>query len=166
MYCIRPMLEFRSFKYYIISCIVHYIGHAKRIKMATPPNASLTATQRAVRSHIPCHVLLVGSIPLSLAKNVFQELVKTLPNRLLCMPDGETGKRSQYVMWQVDLLKDYQVPLGAEKSDACPRSTNLKDIHIGFEDHAINLYREFCELCRYYFLFIYSKVFCFILCNS
>lgn len=104
-----------------------------------------TAKMAAV-SYNPCHVLLVGSIPLPSTEDVFRELTTTFPNRLLRIPDGETGIRGQYVMWQLDLLKDYQIQPGAESVHEAPPTTHLKFFHTGFQDYAVDSYREFCRL--------------------
>jgi hypothetical protein len=118
-------------------------GRTNTTKMATSNIAGSEAAQLAVPSYRPCHVLLVGSIPLPSTEDVFQELTTTLPNRLLRIPDGETGIRSQYVMWQLDLLKDYR---GADNTHEAPPFTHLKFVHTGFQDYAVDSYREFCRL--------------------
>lgn len=45
-------------------------------------------------------VLLIGSIPLSSAEEVFLTAAAALPGRLQFIPDGETGIRSNYIAWQ------------------------------------------------------------------
>ena len=45
-------------------------------------------------------VHLVGSVPFKSAEEVFTKAVQALPNRLHSIPDGETGSRHSFVMWQ------------------------------------------------------------------
>ena len=49
-------------------------------------------------------VLLVGSVPLRDAAAVFQTCSAILGDRLLALPDGETGARSHWIAWQKPLL--------------------------------------------------------------
>jgi hypothetical protein len=53
----------------------------------------------------PVGVHLVGSVPLPTATDVFLRAAQTLPNRLLRIPDGETGHRQNFTLWQRDILK-------------------------------------------------------------
>ena len=48
-------------------------------------------------------VHLVGSIPLSSTEEVLRSVCAALPDRLKCIPDGETGDRDNFVYWQVNL---------------------------------------------------------------
>ncbi len=45
------------------------------------------------------HVHLVGSVPLSDAREVFSTVSKALGPRLKRIPDGETGERSDWITW-------------------------------------------------------------------
>ncbi|KAL3484939.1 hypothetical protein BJX62DRAFT_248051 [Aspergillus germanicus] len=45
-------------------------------------------------------VHLVGSIPLPSTDAVFQKLTCTLPSRLSSIPDGETGSRLNFIVWE------------------------------------------------------------------
>lgn len=102
----------------------------------------------------PCGVHLVGSIPLSSAEEVFRHLSTTLLNRLLRIPDGETGKRdhftsclghvfqpSPFVMYPHDLVDQ------AEKDGYVKGSS--RDIELnptGYEDAALASYQAFLTL--------------------
>lgn len=48
----------------------------------------------------PTGILLVGSIPLSSAEEVFMRIPAALPHRLTSIPDGEPGERGNYIAWQ------------------------------------------------------------------
>jgi len=48
----------------------------------------------------PVGAHLVGSIPLGSAEDVFRAAATTLGDRLRRMPDGETGPRSDWIVWQ------------------------------------------------------------------
>ena len=49
--------------------------------------------------------LLVGSIPLDSSEQVFDTMSEQLGDRLKRIPDGETGPRSQWIGWQLEILK-------------------------------------------------------------
>ena len=57
-------------------------------------------------------------------------------------------KRGQYVLWQLELLKDYQIQQGEGEAthEAPPSPGPLEDLRTGYEDHAISSYQEFCRL--------------------
>ena len=48
----------------------------------------------------PDSVLLVGSVPLDSAEEVFRTCSQELSSHLRCMPDGEVGDRSIWVVFQ------------------------------------------------------------------
>jgi len=48
----------------------------------------------------PTSVHLVGSVPFTSAEEVFVKFIQALPGRLHRIPDGETGSRHNFVMWQ------------------------------------------------------------------
>jgi hypothetical protein len=51
---------------------------------------------------------LVGSIPLSSTSEVFQTIPSSLPNLLTRIPDGETGVRGSFIMWQTEVFANCQ----------------------------------------------------------
>jgi len=51
-------------------------------------------------------VLLVGSVPLETATAVFEEVSSKLGPLAKRIPDGETGVRKDWIMWQADVLKE------------------------------------------------------------
>lgn len=52
----------------------------------------------------PRGVLLLGSVPLSDAEEVFRTTSSILGGRLRRIPDGETGVRSNWIGWQINVL--------------------------------------------------------------
>ena len=52
-------------------------------------------------------VHLVGSIPLADTASVFQAISKTLAGHIHSIPDGETGKRSNFIRWQIESFPYY-----------------------------------------------------------
>jgi hypothetical protein len=52
----------------------------------------------------PTTVQLVGSVPLANADEVFRTASRWLGKRLRRLPDGETGDRSHWIVWQFPLL--------------------------------------------------------------
>ena len=49
-------------------------------------------------------VLLVGSVPLGSAEQVFATCADALDGRIKRLPDGETGPRTNWIAWQRGLL--------------------------------------------------------------
>jgi SAM-dependent methyltransferase len=49
-------------------------------------------------------VLLVGSVPLRSTEEVFQVMAAELGDRVRQLPDGETGPRSDWIVWQYPVL--------------------------------------------------------------
>jgi hypothetical protein len=52
----------------------------------------------------PTGVHFVGSVPLSSTEDVFRTLCTALPNHVLRIPDGETGKRDNWIRWQREIF--------------------------------------------------------------
>ena len=63
-------------------------------------------------------VLLVGSVPLRSAEEVFQVMATELGDRLRQVPDGETGPRADWIVWQ------YPVLSSRPEFEVCPPGTN------------------------------------------
>jgi methionine synthase II (cobalamin-independent) len=53
-------------------------------------------------------VLLVGSVPLESSSAVFEAVGTKLGNLIKRVPDGETGARTNWVVWQADVFKNAQ----------------------------------------------------------
>ena len=70
-------------------------------------------------------VLLVGSVPLRSAEEVFGVMAAELGDRLRQIPDGETGPRSDWIVWQYPVLSsrpEFEVcPPGPDQHCALPR---------------------------------------------
>lgn len=60
------------------------------------------------------HVHLVGSVPLTSAREVFTDVSAALGERLKRIPDGETGERSDWITWLEPAFADNPA---LEKSD-------------------------------------------------
>jgi hypothetical protein len=50
-------------------------------------------------------LLVVGSVPLSSSEDVFRFLSKEIGDLVAQIPDGETGERSNFIIWAADRLK-------------------------------------------------------------
>ena len=70
-------------------------------------------------------VLLVGSVPLRSAEDVFERMSNELGDRVRQLPDGETGPRSDWIVWQYPVLSsrpEFEVgPPGPDAHRALPR---------------------------------------------
>lgn len=97
----------------------------------------------------PQHVHFAGSIPLSSNTEVFKLLSKTFPGSLLRIPDGETGKRWNFVAWQHGAFATTPHiirQLGPEGTIPDVLETPYTVISvgpIGYNDMAIESYTEF-----------------------
>ena len=49
---------------------------------------------------------LVGSVPLESSEAVFRAVAETIGDRLVRVPDGETGERADWIGWQMPVLFD------------------------------------------------------------
>lgn len=106
-------------------------------------------------------VHLVGSVPLPLAKDVFVQATKGLPNRLLRIPDGEPGDRANFIGCQVPCF--LAIPKVLRQRDATGNVTTsapptedelsaLKNqlaktpLQTRYDDHALESYATFTSL--------------------
>ena len=100
----------------------------------------------------PQHVQFIGSVPLSSSTEVFTTISKALPGRLLRIPDGETGKRWNFVAWQHEAFASTpqiirQLGLGSAMPDGTEGPNAKIDVaSIGYDDMALESYAEFCKL--------------------
>src|ERR1700754_1768103 len=103
---------------------------------------------------------LVGSVPLASAEEVFRRAAAALGDRLRRIPDGETGPRSDWILWQYPVfsacpqfeigppgdgtyrtLPKLRLRPGASPSDVTFES-------LGYADAAIASYKVFARLKR------------------
>jgi len=71
----------------------------------------------------PTNIHLVGSIPMTNAEEVFSTVARILGDRVLRIPDGETGERSNWIAWQLPLLKEHPALEPAPESSIPQRAT-------------------------------------------
>jgi hypothetical protein len=102
-------------------------------------------------------VLLVGSVPLRSAAEVFQVMAAELGDRLTQLPDGETGPRSDWIVWQYPVLSsrpEFEVcPPGDQVHRSLPRLRvregesldTLRFDALGYAEAAISSYRTFAH---------------------
>ncbi|KAL2813059.1 hypothetical protein BDW59DRAFT_154988 [Aspergillus cavernicola] len=97
----------------------------------------------------PSDVLLVGSIPLSSAEEVFTTVTKALPRRVHSIPDGETGDRGNYIGWQLALFPKETIRyfLGGTDPPANHPGLTQKSIPpTQYDTVALKSYQTFIEL--------------------
>lgn len=105
-------------------------------------------------------VLLVGSVPLGSAEDVFRVMAAELGDRVRQLPDGETGPRSDWIVWQYPVLSsrpEFEVcPPGPQPHRALPRLRirdgesvdTLQFGNLGYAEAAISSYRTFARRKR------------------
>jgi SAM-dependent methyltransferase len=103
---------------------------------------------------------LVGSVPLASAETVFQTMAAAIGDRLRRIPDGETGPRSDWIVWQLPVFTSQPrleiVPPGPASWRPLPRvrlEDNARPDQVRFEalgyaDAALASYRAFARLKR------------------
>jgi SAM-dependent methyltransferase len=108
----------------------------------------------------PVGTHLVGSVPLSSAEEVFRRAAGELGDRLRRLPDGETGPRADWILWQYPVfssLPQFEVgPPGADTYRTLPKlrlrpgehAENVVFDNLGFADTAIASYKLFAGLKR------------------
>jgi len=117
------------------------------------PNQTPTPAQAQPRG-----VHLVGSVPLNNAEEVFRAASSTLGNRLRRVPDGETGIRTNWIGWQINLFAQNPhfeiVPPDPKAYSPQPRirlrspvsPDDITFAQLGYADAAIASYTVFSRL--------------------
>jgi hypothetical protein len=105
----------------------------------------------------PCGVHLVGSINLPSASEVFERVPTLLPGCIRRCPDGETGKRRNFVSWQRDIFAaapEVLIPIVSTYSAGPAAPTpkpdhvaatleKLSELHTFYDDCALESYGLF-----------------------
>jgi SAM-dependent methyltransferase len=122
--------------------------------------AGLGQLEGARPDALPRGVHLVGSVPLASADEVFRTIAAALPDQVRRIPDGETGPRSDWIVWQYPVLSSRPqfevVPPAPGHYRALPRlrvrdGENAEAIRfeaLGYAQAAISSYRVFATLKR------------------
>jgi SAM-dependent methyltransferase len=105
-------------------------------------------------------VHLVGSVPLASPEAVFRAVAGEIGDRLRRIPDGETGPRSDWIVWQLPVFTTQRqlevIPPGPNSWRPLPR-VRLADGEraesvafgaLGYADAALSSYRVFARLKR------------------
>lgn len=101
------------------------------------------STPRAPRT---CH--LVISISLSSTTEVFHHLSTNISS-LTRIPNGETGAREKYVLWQLSLLAAYRIRRSISPSTySAPPLSSISNLRTGYENQALRSYKIFRHLRR------------------
>lgn len=109
---------------------------------------------------LPVGVHLVGSVPLGSAEEVFRRSAQALGDRLRRIPDGETGPRSDWIVWQYPVFSSRpQFEVGPPESAsyrALPQlrlrpgepTADMSFDELGYAGAAIASHRVFARLKR------------------
>jgi hypothetical protein len=123
----------------------------------------LSGTIMPDKKTVPRHIHLVGSIPLSNAREVFETVSAALGPRLKRIPDGETGERSDWITWLEPVFANSPALQQSDEvfrvhATATPRiryrlKSGMSAAQVTFDnlfyaDIAARSYREFAELKR------------------
>jgi SAM-dependent methyltransferase len=105
-------------------------------------------------------VHLAGSVPLANADDVFRRVAARLGDRLRRIPDGETGPRSDWILWQYPVFSSLPQFVVGPPRDAAYRTlpklrlrdgASVRDVSfdgLGYAETAIASYRLFARLKR------------------
>jgi SAM-dependent methyltransferase len=103
---------------------------------------------------------LVGSVPLASAEAVFETVAVHLGDRVRRIPDGETGPRSDWIVWQLPVFTSQPqlevVPPGPSSWRPLPRvrladgadAQRVRFEALGYAEAALASYRAFARLKR------------------
>jgi ubiquinone/menaquinone biosynthesis C-methylase UbiE len=116
-------------------------------------------TETAAQPYLALGAHLVGSVPLANAETVFRTISAGLGDRLRRMPDGETGPRADWIVWQYPVLSSrpqFEVaPPAPGFYRALPQlrlrndaEDELRFESLGYADAALDSYRTFGILKR------------------
>jgi len=125
----------------------------------TLPVAEEDETSPATRQERPAAgAHLVGSVPLASADEVFERAARVLGDRLRRIPDGETGARSDWILWQYPVFSSrpqFEIgPPGDDGYRTLPKlqlregADSVSFENLGYADTAIASYRAFARLKR------------------
>ena len=112
---------------------------------------------RRLRVSAPTGVLLVGSVPLGSAEEVFRTVSGAIGSRLPAVPDGETGERADFIGWQSDLFLHHpQLEASGEIGRYNPRPKSrlrpgvnpgeVRFDRLGYSEAALTSYPIFAHL--------------------
>ena len=114
----------------------------------------------AAQSKPPAGVHLVGSVPLQNAEEVFRRTSAVLGDRLRRIPDGETGPRSDWILWQYPVFSSrpqFEIgPPGDNGYRTLPKlrlragetAETVTFGNLGYADTALSSYKTFARLKR------------------
>ena len=117
-------------------------------------------TATSVAGFVPFGTHLVGSVPLANADEVFLRLGSDLGDRLRRIPDGETGPRADWIVWQYPVLSSrpqFEVaPPMPHSYRALPRlrlragedAADLEFEQLGYADAALSSFATFARRKR------------------
>jgi len=114
----------------------------------------------AVAQPVASGAHLVGSVPLASPEAVFRTIAAEIGDRVRRIPDGETGPRSDWIVWQLPVFTTQRqlevVPPGPDSWRPLPRVRLAEGARpesvtfgaLGYADAAISSYRVFARLKR------------------
>src|SRR5437867_246591 len=114
----------------------------------------------AVAQPVASGVHLVGSVPRAGPEAVFRAIAAEIGDRVRRIPDGETGPRSDWIVWQLPVFTTQRqlevVPPGPDSWRPLPRVRLADGARpesvtfgaLGYADAAISSYRVFARLKR------------------
>ena len=110
---------------------------------------------------MPRNIYLVGSVPMASARDVFEKVSAALGTRIKRLPDGETGKRADWITWLEPIFSEHSAfqksgeffrvhasGTGRERYTLKP-GINPRDVHFAYlfyADIAKQSYAEFKRL--------------------
>ncbi|GHO49618.1 hypothetical protein [Ktedonospora formicarum] len=113
---------------------------------------------KATSTSLPHGSHLVGSIPLGTTEDVFRDTSAIMGDRLTRLPDGETGERYNWIVWQYPFLAQNpyfeevpanlqrygQLPRVKLRPDVSPEEAHIDDL--GYAKAAKESYKLFAQM--------------------
>jgi hypothetical protein len=110
------------------------------------------------RAQLPLGFHLVGSVPLLSTDEVFHYISRAAVDHVLRIPDGETGTRWNFVMWQQNMLPErtrlsiFTPEMGAQLAGTVPEDeirrmgAEMQNFETRYDEAAIESYKIFRKL--------------------
>ena len=128
--------------------------------MPLPRSSVGFISAEATTTYTPLGVHLVGSLPVENAERAFRVVGEALGDRVRRIPDGETGPRSDWIVWQYPVLSarpEFEIgppelgfyrPLPRLKLRADADVSSLRFESLGYATAARASFRDFARLKR------------------
>ncbi|HCF99232.1 MAG TPA: hypothetical protein DEV93_01655 [Chloroflexi bacterium] len=135
-------------------------GKMKQVAHSNAERAARADAHQGSPAYVPLGAHLVGSLPLRSSEEVFRAVAGGMVDRVRRIPDGETGPRADWIVWQYPVLSskpefeigppvhDFYRPLPRLKLREGTDGSKMSFESLGYAAAARASYRDFAHLKR------------------